>query len=653
MSDMDLPVSPVGISNAQRRLHVSPLPCLAIASTLVISCLSGGCGGSEQSNPRRGEVKGRVLQFDGKAWKGARVTLLSRPYPHVPDIGPADIIRCVADSEGKFSARILEERVYSCWASSSSGSLYRVSAVVEQVMCGVSVKLIQARVPRCHSILVINGLAAWKHRAPFRVRIMANGVEQRYEIAEPVVGGRLELPEMPGGETCDVTLIDSKGIPVFQFSYVSLVQKGGDKLAEHTNTSLDQVEKRVIMRHIPAPGSVSIRVIGPRGLGAKAAILAKQDRYGRWIEVGRTDETGSASIEMAMAGSFGTPATWPGAGLLVRGTGISDLYWNPISGRDLNASPPKPKLKLAAESGYRLTGQLAFGGKPPNRPIPLILYSSVRIDRNQRTVGDVFLHWTEKSGRFRIEGRHSQLGHRLCAILARSDLAHTSVQEDRAIWPEVLLDATAATGKQDHDLGTIDVADLHLMEVEVKKPDGSRADRPVIYLSELDTVNAFALEPIRIRATRHGRARLLLRRGLRVGIVVATADGYWLEEIRVPEQRTSLVSANLTRRVIRGRVVNSRSNAPITGARVSWLSYGPEPFDAMLEACRVRGAFAASAGPTNKEGAFRLFVPSTAETYFVTATTQSPDGIKRSKPVVVRPGTDESEPITLRIGNRP
>ena len=516
-------------------------------TSLLAFALAQGEPGDARAVPPRLEVHGRAWTKDRKPWADASVVLLSRPLPWRPGFGEADLLRVTTDAKGRFRARVLSGRRYSCWALEASGDEYRVSAVAEDLVPGRGLVLREVAKRRCTRVRLL-GSKLWKPTLVARVRSDTHNVH--VEDLRP--SATVTLPPMPGTH-CVLELRTGKGMPVL-LEEVELTGK----------------ELRI---QVPAPREVEIQALSmPRDHAIAHAELQltmarttyyphhfarghKRDAMGNdWVTIGKTDAKGRCTLTLP-----DTRGRKAGAWIAVRSSkhsvGFAGLDDDAPGRFSIEHAGGASKLRVWLSPTRELVGRIEITRGRPAAGLEVVCEGPMRHLRKtkkyvSRTSYDARLLRCDARGglRLALSGRQ-----RLIAQIPGSE-------------HKALLWARSEKG-EDAELGVIVMDELPELELAITAPDGRPQVADVYidrYFERDRTPPARFLE---VRSGHRGRAKLRLPRGRYQVAVIAPELGYHLAEVDVGKDGKRLAVQLEAMKIIRGRVVDDNAR-PIPRARL-------------------------------------------------------------------------------------
>jgi len=474
----------------------------------------------------RGRVIGRVKDRDGNPWAGAFVTLLSRPWPSNERIGKPDLVRLVSDARGRFEARILLGRPYSVWAHSApEDGTYRTTGVKEGVFPNVVTVLEEARQLRVQQRLRIHGLERWKRRAPFRFQLVSPTENVHVVPLDVSKSGECSVPPVPTA-TPRLEIFDNAGVPLASWG-LHLIKEWRQRFLKTAAVDLETIE-------LSAPRTVALRVVSEHGEPVERARLLKRVRD-NWVPLGRTDENGVFLYDVAFLHWPGhsrpsTPSK-VGVQLLVRAARYPELYFWGIA--DLGKARPTLLIQLLAGTST-IKGRIVTKADEAAAHLPLLVYTGIWQRKNSfNLTRDVApsVSWTDETGRFEIGHVGSfHWGIRLCAVLTSELIQKVHRPSGGFPLAPVVWLGTVSSTRGDLDLGTIRIADLQPIDIQVTQEDGSPVQRPRILLRA--AVPPIYPHPLLLRADGRGRLRVLANKT--EGIDIAAGSGENFQIVRTP-----------------------------------------------------------------------------------------------------------------------
>jgi len=166
--------------------------------------------------------------------------------------------------------------------------------------------------------------------------------------------------------------------------------------------------------------------------------------------------------------------------------------------------------------------------------------------------------------------------YRLAALLDVDQIVRLPEDKRFGLTPLTWICA-GATPDKDADLGDLRLDQLEVLELEIRSPGGSPANRPrvLVHMGEnrnLSNLNEFD----ELAADRRGRVRMLVPKGMGAEVLIV-ADNAEGKQVSVPADRPAgpvrIVLDPAT--LIQGKVVNGKGE-PVAGARIqfSFLHFG-------------------------------------------------------------------------------
>jgi hypothetical protein len=142
--------------------------------------------------PRASHV-GRVTTADGTAVAGAEVTFLGAPG--VPG-GAGDVVRAVADAQGRFRVALLPEPRYCAWAARAKDGAQLVTAAVPRGASATAIVFAgDEKAATTH--WRVTGLDRWAVHGPVRVQVLVAGTDALLATHALDADGRMALPPLP------------------------------------------------------------------------------------------------------------------------------------------------------------------------------------------------------------------------------------------------------------------------------------------------------------------------------------------------------------------------------------------------------------------------------------------------------------------------
>ncbi|MFQ5506035.1 MAG: hypothetical protein ACE5F1_14740, partial [Planctomycetota bacterium] len=258
---------------------------------------------------------------------------------------------------------------------------------------------------------------------------------------------------------------------------------------------------------------------------------------------------------------------------------LRDYYLDIEKGRDFAEvlANGTADIKLKLDSGISVKGRVMLDETTPASNLLLFFFGPVTQapGRVSFSAGHAFaprVFKTDAQGRFSIPGRAGGKSIRLGALLSQEQLAALPAELPRDIRASVLLALAETPEKQDLDLGELRVDELELLEVRVRAPDGTPADRPAVLVDPgaQGFRRSSASQFFDFQADRRGSLRVLMPKCDEVRIAACLEAQLKRLDTRVPAPQPVDITLDPAIHVS-GTVINGRSK-PVPGATVYFNS---------------------------------------------------------------------------------
>lgn len=541
----------------------------------------------------RGRLVGRARTHDGKPWKNAIVTLLSRPFPASEQIGKSDLLCVRSDERGAFRAQLILGRAYSVWAHSAAvNGEYTASKVHEGVLAGLPVRVVELPDKRLQLRVAFRGLSRWDKHGPLRVQAVSRSENVHVVPMEVDTAGTVLFPPLPHTRTA-LEIYDKNGM--------FLGSRTPDLLKEtrlrHAKSSITKGRTdygaKMESIELSAPYAVVIRVeataLGKRaepGVAVAGAEVFCRVRR-NWNPVGRTNAKGLLRFNRVLIkrrGRFFGPlfhGPFEQQYLLVSAPGHSRRLVQCVSVKvDESLDPMRTKEDLLARLRIRtpttLSGRIFSKGTSPVPGLPILLLGSYPTGLsggyiNSPTLQPTVFH-TDMAGKVDIPDLESHRRGELqfCMVLTGESMKHAPGFPDHPISPLVLLRAEQATPFQ-LDVGNVDINDLHPVSIRVKKPEGSPASGPRLRvgLTEGRSVHM----PLELYGDARGKLRILVQSGARLSLAAAHNGSFMFKRVDLSQvrktERISIIDLVLPETTRLSGTFKYSNGRPATGLEVN------------------------------------------------------------------------------------
>lgn len=587
----------------------------------------------------RDPLIGTVMGLDGRPWKGARVTLVSRLVPWCDEL-PEDRIEVRTDERGKLRAELLRDRRYSAWAShrDDSGN-WHVTDVREDVIAGPPLALVGSQSRPMRVRIRLAGTERWKDKAPLRVRVVPwTGNLYFLPVALDARNEGL-LPILPGG-TCHAEVLAADGT-VLLAARVFLtetrrrswrqweVANGGQEFGG-LSLAVERIE-------LGAPKQVRARVVdGVTGVPIEGAILRhraslfshsspgpltrRRPMRQCWTIVGKTDRKGTAPLRLPRREHpLNIPRRTPVI-LCASAPGFADRYAGWLRAQRFHGAKfsndnedKDDEIVFRLTRSKPLTGRILERPKTPLRDAPILVRTELVIQRGRGGNGLECRRQsavTDREGRFTVLGIPDDASSLSCLTLL-PERARRLLQPNRTnefpIPPSLSLRVPSS---QPRTLGSTSLANKVVVPVRIIGKDGGPARGAAVQVvrHEQRPRGIFGREQPAMHADRRGTRGLLLEPGTYSLFCWSSDAGYALHELQVSTETT--VDPRTLRMqafdLMRGMVVSGRGS-PVAGARLRVSGSGARfPFAAVDGAVSQVNQRALLSGITGPDGRFAL-----------------------------------------------
>lgn len=261
-------------------MHTALATAIALGVATALSAQTAGAG--------RVPTPGRVFDAEHKPVAGAQVTLVARGEQEGLDGG--DLVRIVADAEGRFRAALLPTRHYAAWASSVRDATTFVSDKVD--LGTEAVELVVADTAAVTQLRFVHH-DEWRQLGRMRVRVLPfDCAALRFEgdlDEHGIVAVPWPLPdaEFPVEIICDGKLVDAMAIPLRPERPLRPPQRVRVRVADENGAPIAKAAvHRVLHRWASAEGPFLTR-----------------PRAARWA-LATTDDAGTAEVLFAGEGDL-------------------------------------------------------------------------------------------------------------------------------------------------------------------------------------------------------------------------------------------------------------------------------------------------------------------------------------------------------------
>ena len=568
---------------------------------------------TEATRVLRKRTSGIVTQKNGKAWVGVRVTLHSLAWPSMPQAG-GDKVEVMTDARGRFRAMLLVGRPYDAWAlaGSEDGLHYRATQVLPNVFAGMPLRLREVAESFMRVTVQLDGIAAWRDRLPLRLLVKSVNTHKLVLPLELNENNEARLPPLPGSRAF-VTVIASDGSRIGSFTVDTVVKtrarahararKAFDAQEKKTTSEALETEnankaaKKLVKPLAPdrqrldltPPPFVLIKLTHEKG-GKPITFSPIQDPVS-FEQIAKTDSRGLAAVPvppLRRSKGLGIYFFITGgqsaeeiqqSGHAIR-KGEHDKWGGAIGGRAILKVDTERDIAKALASGdadlefklkraVRIKGRLLLGKEQgvANRPILHVAAVQDRglHSRAKFTVLCTRMFHTDKEGRFEIPGRVRGLAFKLAVVLAPQQLALLNPSANRGgLHPLAWFSIGKSTGsKESLDLGDIRLDELEVLDIAVKTPDSSPANRAKLLIAA-GKGSADTRQYETYTADRRGRLRMLVPKNVELDIAAGLSG-----QVRIvhSKKREGLLVIDLRALYLTGRVVNGQGQ-PLANAHV-------------------------------------------------------------------------------------
>lgn len=561
------------------------------------------------SEPARDLGFGTIRTLDGKPWIGAKVTLVHNAHDAVDDPRTIDRIEVLTDEQGRYRTQLLVGCAYtvSALGDADAKGRFRRTDILRGVVARRAVVL-QEQEPGFIRYVRLDPHPSWDGKEALTVRagtqVFGPHPASWWRESDQAFFATTPTPSGYGGF---VVLVN--GNRAHSASTRSAEDSSGRSQDDPIRFEIP--ERRVLRRRILGPdGSpvVGARTIFERSMGSKYA--------------GTTSDS-DGWIELVHASS--SPDRDPYPDHIVIAEGLAEIDYDRVRNEN----------EIHMQPGYAVVGRLTLGDEQVGRS-PIVLDASMGDGSGTWFGVDSRSFETGPDGSFRILGRQDSYAYRLTAILDPDLRMRVSerlgAKDGRPLAPTAVLAVEARPkqkqGEQHLELGSIDLADLRPLDVDVTAEGGVPPGSVLVTAIPVIRARFAAVrgplrvadwphEPIRLRTGRRGRVRMLYRdtapstRWL-LHVETAKGSGWTITDPRQGDRARIDIDP---RTVVAFRLEDARGN-PIEGARISVVV--PEAIDGhdresdVLSTFRdlaSNAVFRRDSGQTGADGIATLVLP--------------------------------------------